>query len=169
MQQKRFFIIIYRLPFGKKNEKQRTRALKYFHKLKRNCSAKDKQTTVASKKFKRELKFDGKDDITKLSFIKDKSTPLNNFKHLRTDSKIIMKLMTIYNLNTGIVERVSIDNKHLRHYLHHRTVIGSKQEITKMQIVFNKSAKYKVFPLLNNLLDPGPYLLPCLCDIIVCF
>ena len=57
-----------------------------------------------------------------------------------------MKLMTIYNLNTGIVERVSIDNKHLRHDLHHRTVIGSKQEITKMQIVFNKSAKYKVFP-----------------------
>ena len=88
---------------------------------------------------------------------------------MRTDSKIIMKLMTIYNLNTGIVERVSIDNKHLRHDLHHRTVIGSKQEITKMQIVFNKSAKYKVFPLLNNLLDPGPYLLPCLCDIIVCF
>ena len=72
-------------------------------------------------------------------------------------------------LHTGIVERVTIDNKSLCHYLHHRAVVGSKHEITKLQIVFNKPAIYQGFPSLNNLLDPGPYLLPCLCDIIVCF
>ena len=116
------------------------------------------------------MKFDGKDYSTKLSFIQDKSTPLNNFKHWELIQRLLWNLwLYIDYLDTGIVERVTIDNKSLCHYLHHRAVVGSKQEITKLQIVFNKPAIYQGFPSLNNLLDPGPYLLPCLCDIIVCF
>ena len=55
------------------------------------------------------------------------------------------------------------------YHLPHRAVVRDERETTKVRLVFDASAKYKRFPSLNELLDPGPCLLPHLFDILFRF
>ena len=54
-------------------------------------------------------------------------------------------------------------------YIIYRAVVRDERETTKVRVVFDASAKYKGFPSLNELLDPGPCLLPHLFDILIRF
>ena len=46
-------------------------------------------------------------------------------------------------------------NTNYVHYLPHRAVVRDERETTKVCVVFDTLAKYKGFPSLNKLLDPG--------------
>ena len=64
---------------------------------------------------------------------------------------------------------MTASNTNYVHYLPHRAVVRDERETTKVRVVFDASAKYKGFPSLNELLDPGPCLLPHLFDILIRF
>ena len=55
------------------------------------------------------------------------------------------------------------------HYLPHEAVVHDELETKKVSVVFDASVKYKGFPSLNELLDPGPSLLPHHFDIFIRF
>ena len=73
-------------------------------------------------------------------------------------------------LKEGILEEVSPINKtDAVHYLPHGAVVKEERETTKTWLVFDASAKYQDEKSLNDMLDPGPCLLPPVFDILVRF
>ena len=133
-------------------------------------------------KFEKQLKFNGQRYVTKLPFFKDpytlpdnyliaKSRLETNFKRLQTDPQLLQRDDDVIKqyLSYGIVEKVTASNTNYAHYLPHRAVVRDERETTKLRVVFDASAKYKGFPSLNELLDPGPCLLPHLFDILIRF
>ena len=60
-------------------------------------------------------------------------------------------------------------NTNYVHYLPYRAVGRDERETTKVRVVFDASAKYKCFPSLNEMVDPGPCLLPHLFDTLIRF
>ena len=132
--------------------------------------------------FEKQLKFNGQRYVTKLPFVKDpytlpdnyliaKSRLETNFKRLQTDPKLLQSYDDVIKeyLSYGIVEKVTASNTNYVHYLPHRTVVRDERETTKLRVIFDASAKYKGFPSLNELLDPGPCLLPHLFDTLIRF
>ena len=64
-------------------------------------------------------------------------------------------------LAEGILEEVKdIHKSESVHYLPHRPVVKENRQTTRVRIVFDASAKYQNQPSLNDILDPGPCLLP---------
>ena len=73
-------------------------------------------------------------------------------------------------LQEGIIEKASnISNEVYVHYLPHRPVICNNQETSKIRTVFDTPAKFKNEKSLNDVLDPGPCLLPLLFNILLRF
>ena len=54
-------------------------------------------------------------------------------------------------------------------YLPHRPVIKPNRETTKVRIVFDASTHVKNEPCLNDILEPGPSLIPLILDILLRF
>ena len=133
--------------------------------------------------FKKILKFDGKRYVTKLPFIENPENLLDNYilakkptedlvSKLRKNPDQLCEYDNIINdyFKDGILEEVSRINKtDAVHYLPHRAVVKEERETTKTRIVFNASAKYQDKKSLNDMLDPGPCLLPGIFDIFVIF
>ena len=124
-------------------------------------------------KFEKQIKFNGQRYATKLPFVIDPYKLLDNyliakskvettFKRLQTDSKLLQSYDNVIKecSNHGIVEIVTDSNTNYAHYLPHRTVVSDKRESTKVREVFDASVKCRGCLYLNELLDPGPCLLP---------
>ena len=94
-------------------------------------------------------------------------------KHkLRKDLEQLREYDKIINdyLKDGILEEVSPINKtDAVHYLPHQAEVKKDRETTKARIIFDASAKYLNEKSLNDMLDPGPCLLPRIFDILVRF
>ena len=96
---------------------------------------------------------------------------------LKEDEEIAQKYDKVIReqLSEGIIERVneseSIAPKvGMITYLPHHQVLRPERETTKLRVVFDASAKWKGEGLsLNDVLDPGPSLLPLLYDILLRF
>ena len=76
-------------------------------------------------------------------------------------------------LKNDIIEKVEEQNDNTGlgnvHYLPHRPVIKPNRETTKVHIVFDASAQVKNEPCLNDILEPGPSLIPLIFDILLRF
>ena len=130
------------------------------------------------------MKFDGQQRyVTKLPFIENsENLPDNYILEKKRTENLVSKLRknpahlreydNIINdyLKDGILEEVSPINKtDAVHYLPHRAVVKEERETTKTRLVFDASAKYQDEKSLNDMLDPGPCLLPPVFDILVRF
>ena len=97
---------------------------------------------------------------------------LNLLKSLKRDPELLVNYDNIINdyIKEGILEEVPLDETYSNvHYLPHRPVVKEERETTKTRIVFDASAKCKNNPSLNDLLEPGPCLLPFIFDLLVRF
>ena len=96
----------------------------------------------------------------------------NLLKQLAKDDALLKSYDTIFKeyLQEGIIEKASnIPNEGYVHYLPHQPVICNNRETNKIRIVFDASAKFKNYKSLNDVLDPGPCLLPLLFNILLRF
>ena len=150
-----------------------------------NCGSDTKlcmeNKSVYIENFKKILKFDGKQYVTKLPFIENpEKLPDNYILSKKRTENLVSKLRknldqlceygNIINdcLKDGILEEVSPINKtDAVHYLPHRAVVKEERETTKTRIAFNASAKYQDEKSLNDVLDSGPCMLPRIFDILV--
>uniref|UniRef100_A0A7I4Z578 CCHC-type domain-containing protein n=1 Tax=Haemonchus contortus TaxID=6289 RepID=A0A7I4Z578_HAECO len=72
----------------------------------------------------------------------------------------------------GIIEEVDEDSHteaSVVHYLAHHAVLTPQKETTKLRVVFDASAHLEGEPSLNDVLHPGPVILPKICDILLRF
>ena len=76
-------------------------------------------------------------------------------------------------LKNDIIEKVGEQNDDTGlgnvHYLPHRPVIKSNRETKKVHIAFDASAHVKSEPCLNDILEPGPSLVPLIFNILLRF
>ena len=86
----------------------------------------------------------------------------NLIKKLQKDPEILKDCNIIDEcIPEGIFEEVPLIHKiNKGHYLPHCTVVQEDRETTKVRIIFDDSAKYQNEFSLNDILDPGPCLLP---------
>ena len=133
--------------------------------------------------FKKTLKFDGEGYVTKLPFLENlenlpdnyilaKKRTENLISKFRKNPKQLPEHDNITNdcLRDGNVKELSLINKiDVVHSIPHRAVVKEERETTKTRIVFDASAKYQNGKSLNDMLDPGPCLLPNIFDILVRF
>ena len=92
---------------------------------------------------------------------------------LNKDKDLMIKYDTIFReyLENNIIETVDITSteNEIIHYLPHHPVIRDDKETTKIRIVFDASSKLKSQPSLNDILFPGPCLLPLLQEVLLRF
>ena len=133
--------------------------------------------------FKKTLKFDGRRYVTILPFLENPENLPNNYilakkrtenliSKLRKNLEQLRECDNIMNdyLKDGILEEVSPINKtDAVHYLPHRAVVKEDRETAKTRIAFDAFAKHQNEKSLNDMLDPGPCLLPRIFDILVRF
>ena len=109
--------------------------------------------------------------LAKNRFISLKNQPEKN-KPILNEYEVILKEY-LKNLKNDIIEKVEEKNDDTglgnMHYLPHRPVIKPNPETTKVHIVFDTSAHVKNEPCLNDILDPGPSLIPLIFDILLRF
>ena len=142
----------------------------------------------AIEKFKEEVKFiDNRYEI-KLPFKEGHSPVPDNYSlsqkrlarqlnRLKEDKEIAQKYDDVITeqLREGIIERVTKEDCAATSvgtitYLPHQHVLRPDKETTKLRVVFDASAKHKGEGLsLNDVLDPGPSVLPLLYDILLRF
>ena len=134
-------------------------------------------------RLKNTLNYDGERYTSKSPFVKNPDLLADNFilakqrtdnllKNLRKQFELLKEYDQIISdhIKEGILEEVPIGFKTSNvHYLPHRAVIKEDRETTKVCIVFDASAKYKNELSLNEVLDPGPCLLPHIFDILLRF
>ena len=104
------------------------------------------------------------------NYILTKNRTENLIKKLRKDPELLKEYNNIIDqyIQEGILEEVpTIHKTNTVHHLPHRAVVREGREITKVKIVFDASAKYQNELSLNNILDPGPCLLPYIFDILI--
>ena len=96
---------------------------------------------------------------------------------LNEDSEVAKKYDEVIKgaIKQGIIERIDESDRvtskvRMVTYLPHHHVLRPDKETTKLRVVFDKLAKYKAEGIsLNDVLEPGPPLLPLLYDILVRF
>ena len=147
------------------------------------CKIKSKVQSDYIDTFKGTLNYDGERYISRLPFVENpeelpckyiltKNRTENLIKKLRKDPELLKEYSNIIDeyIQEGILEEVpTIHKTNAVHYLPHRAVVPEERETTKVRIVFDASAKYQNQFSLNDILDPGPCLLPYISDILIRF
>ena len=142
----------------------------------------------AVEKFKDEVRFIDNRYEVKLPFMEGHSPVPDNYSlsqkrltrqlsRLKEDKEIAQKYDEVIKeqLREGIIERVTKEDYAgpsvgAVTYLPHQHVLRPDKETTKLRVVFDASAKHKGEGLsVNDVLDPGPSLLPLLYDILLRF
>ena len=143
----------------------------------------DKENYDVYKSFENELKFENNrycakllfkplDDVISDNFNVAKSRLKSLERKFENDPTLFDNYSAVINdyKSQGIIEEVS-DSGNIGnvHYLPHQPVLRSEKETSKLRIVFDASSKQGTEHSLNELLYPGPCLLPLLFDILLRF
>ena len=113
-------------------------------------------------------------DVIPDNFMLSKNRLLHLKDKLDKDKDLLSEYDKIINdyENEGIIESVNENESrafNTTHYLPHRPVIRNDKETTKVRIVYDASSRIGKESSLNDLLEPGPCLLPLLWCILIRF